>query len=173
MSDGNWDEVVERTTMFFDGLGDEGHYQAASSHMQRGMVRAARAEDAAAAEDAARTLELARPVGDPQLTGATLLGVAFIYMTIGDPARAAELLDESLEYIRGLGDLGWVVVELHGLAWVAYKLGRGDELLAAVEGERLETPWLLAARAIAAGDFVRAVEISGEMGDVSLEAFSR
>ena len=173
MSDGNWDEVVERTTMFIDGLGDEGHYQAASSHMQRGMVRAARGEDAAAAEDAAWTLELARPVGDPQLTGATLLGVAFIYMTIGDRARAAELLDESLEYIRGLGDLGWVVVELHGLAWVAYKLGRGDELLAAVESERLETPWLLAARAIAAGDFVRAVEISGEMGDVSLEAFSR
>jgi cytochrome c-type biogenesis protein CcmH/NrfG len=35
-----------------------------------------------------------------------------------------------------------------------------------VEDEHLETPWLLAARAIAAGDFVRAAGIFQEMGDV-------
>jgi class 3 adenylate cyclase/tetratricopeptide (TPR) repeat protein len=173
MSDGKWDEVVERATAFLDGLGGEGNYQAASSYMQRGMIRAARGEDAAAAEDAARTLELARPVGDPQLTGSGLMGAAFIYMTIGDRQRAGELVDESLEFIRGLGDLGWVVVELHGLAWTAYKLGRAEEVLAAVKDEELETPWLFAARAIAAGDFVRAADIFREMGDVSLEAFYR
>jgi class 3 adenylate cyclase/tetratricopeptide (TPR) repeat protein len=172
-SDGRWDEVVERATAFIDGLGNEGHYQAASSYMQRGMVRAARGEDADAAEDAERTLELSRPVGDPQLTGSTLLATAFIYMTIGDRTRAAELFDESLDYIRGFGDLGWMVVELHGLAWVARKLDRGDELREAVKDEHLETPWLLAARAILAGDFVRAADIFGEMGDVSLEAFNR
>ena len=94
-------------------------------------------------------------------------------MTIGDRKRADELLDESLEFIRGLGDLGWVVVELHGLAWTAYKLGRAEEVLAAVQDEHLETPWLFAARAIAAGDVVRAAEIFAEMGDVSLEAFYR
>jgi class 3 adenylate cyclase/tetratricopeptide (TPR) repeat protein len=172
-SDGQWDEVVERATAFIDGLGGEGHYQAASSYMQRGMVRAARGEDAAATEDAARTLEVARPVGDPQLTGATLLGAAFIYMTIGDGKRAGELLDQSLGFIDGLGDLGWLAVELNSLAWVAQKLGRGEEVLAAVKDEQLETPWLLAARAIAAGDFVRAAGIFSEMGDVSLEAFYR
>jgi class 3 adenylate cyclase/tetratricopeptide (TPR) repeat protein len=172
-SEGRWDDVVERATAFIDGLGGEAHYQAASAYMHLAMIRAARGEDAAAAEDAARTLEVARPVGDPQLTGSTLLGVAFIYMTIGDRKRAAELLDESLDYIRGLGDLGWVVVELHSLAWVAHELGRGEELLAVVADERLETPWLLAARAIAAADFVRAAGIVGEMGDASLEAFCR
>ncbi len=170
---GRWDEVVERTTAFIDALGGEAHYQAASAYMQRGMVRAARGEDGIAAEDAAQALEVARPVGDPQLTGSTLLGTAFIYMTIGDRTRAAELLDESLEFIRGLEDLGWVVIELHSLAWVAQKLGRGEELLAAVADEQLETPWLLAGRAIAAGDFVRASDIFGEMGDLSLEAFHR
>jgi tetratricopeptide (TPR) repeat protein len=170
---GQWDEVVERATAFINGLGDEAHYQAAGSHLHRGTVRAARGEDAGAAEDAARTLEVARPVGDPQVTGTALLRTAWIYMTIGDRERAAELLDESLDYIRGLADLGWVVVELPGLAWVAQKLGRGDEVLAAVAEERLETPWLHAGRAIAAGDFVRAAELFGEMGAPSLEAFYR
>jgi len=170
---GQWDEVVVRATAFIDGLGDEAHYQAAGSHLHRGTVRAARGEDAGAAEDAARTLEVARPVGDPQVTGTALLRTAWIYMTIGDCERAAELLDESLDYIRGLVDLGWVVVELHGLAWVAQKLGRGDELLAAVAEERLDTPWLHAGRAIAAGEFVRAAEMFGEMGAPSLEAFYR
>ena len=172
-ADGRWDEIAERTTAFIGGLGDEGHYQAASAHMFRAQVRAARGDDAGAAADAALTLQLARPVGDPQMTGSTLLGAATIYMTIGDRTRATELFDESLDYILGLENLGWVVVELHGLAWVAQQLGRGDELLAAVEYEELETPWLLAARAIAAGDFTRAAAIFVEMGDKSLAAFCR
>ena len=46
-------------------------------------------------------------------------------------------------------------------------------MLAAAKDEQLETPWLFAARAIAAGDFVRAAEIFAEIGDVSLEAFYR
>src|ERR671937_624964 len=43
--DGSWDEIVERTTAFIDALGGEGHYQAATSYLFRGMVRAARADD--------------------------------------------------------------------------------------------------------------------------------
>jgi class 3 adenylate cyclase/tetratricopeptide (TPR) repeat protein len=172
-SDGEWDEVVERATAFIDGLGDEGHYQAASSYMHRGAVRAARGEDAAAAEDVAAALEVARPVGDPQLTGSALLWSTLIYMTIGDRERAGELVDESFEFIRGLGDLGWVVVTLHALAWVAQRLGRGEEVLAAVKDEHLETPWLLAGRAIAAGDFVPAADTFRDMDDPSWEAFYR
>src|SRR5436190_2615262 len=34
-STGRWDEVVERASSFIDGLGGEGHYQAASAYMQR------------------------------------------------------------------------------------------------------------------------------------------
>jgi class 3 adenylate cyclase/tetratricopeptide (TPR) repeat protein len=172
-SDGKWDEVVERATAFIDGLGDEGHYQAASSYMHRAAVRAARGEDAAAAEDVAAALEVARPVGDPQLTGTALLWAALIYMTIGDRERAGELLDESFEFIRRLGDLGWVVITLHSLAWVAQKLGRGEEVLAAAKDEHLETPWLFAGRAVAAGDFVRAGDTFRDMGDASWEAFYR
>src|SRR5436190_8388747 len=59
-SAGQWDEVVERTTAFIDGLGGEGHYQGATAHTTRAAVRAARGEDAAAGDDAARALGVAR-----------------------------------------------------------------------------------------------------------------
>jgi class 3 adenylate cyclase/tetratricopeptide (TPR) repeat protein len=172
-TDGKWDEVVELTTSFIDALGEEGNYQAPASYLFRAKVRAGRGEDAAAAEDASRALELARPVGDPQLTGTTLLATSLLYMVVGDRDRASELLDESLEFIDSLGDLGWVVVELHSLMWTARKLDRAEEVLAAVEDEQLETPWLLAARAIADGDLARAADIFGEIGDASVEAFYR
>jgi tetratricopeptide (TPR) repeat protein len=173
MSDGQWDEALERATAFIADLGSDTNYQAPASHMVRAEIRAARDDDAGAAEDAARALELARPAGDPQLTGAILLDVSFIYMKIGDRVRAEQLFEEALEFIRGLGDLGWLMVELHALAWVARQLGRSDELLALVANEALQTPWLVAARAIAAGDDACAAEIYGEMGHLSLEAFAR
>ena len=170
---GQWDEVVERADAFLASLGGEGHYQAGSSHLFRGSIRAARGDDAGAVEDAARALELSRPVGDPQLSGTTLLGAAFIYMTVGDAATARTLFDESLAFIGELGQLGWVVIELHSLAWVGRKLERSDEVLAAVKDEPLQSPWLLAGRAVAEGDFVRAANIFGEVGDVTAEAFYR
>ena len=170
---GQWDEVVERADAFLARLGGEGHYQAGSSHLFRGSIRAARGDDAGAVEDAARALELSRPVGDPQLSGTTLLGAAFIYMAVGDAATARKLFEESLALIGELGQLGWVVVELHSLAWVGLKLERGDEVLAAVKDEPLQSPWLLAGRAVAEGDFVRAANIFGEAGDVTAEPFYR
>jgi class 3 adenylate cyclase/tetratricopeptide (TPR) repeat protein len=170
---GEWDEIEERTTAFIDSLSEEGSYQAGSSYLFRGLVRLARGDDAGAAADAARTWELAKPIGDPQVTGTAVQVVAFIYMSLGDRQRASELFDESLELIGELAQLGWVVVELHALAWVAQKLGRSEELLAAVKDEPLESPWLVAGRAVAEGGFVRAADIFGEIGDVPLEAFLR
>jgi tetratricopeptide (TPR) repeat protein len=170
---GRWDEVVAMADAFIAGLGDEGHYQAASSYIFRGHVRAARGDDAGAAEDAGRAWELARPVGDPQVTGSTLLTVAAIYMAAGDGERATELYEESLDLLRGLAQLGWVVVELHSVAWVAWKLGRGDELLAVVADEPLQSPWLHAGRAVARGDFAAAAEMFQAMGVAALEALYR
>ena len=170
---GQWDEVVERADAFLGRLGDEGHYQAGSSHLFRGSIRAARGDYAGAVEDAARALELSRPVGDPQVSGTTLLGAAFIYMTVGDAANARKLFEESLALMGELGQLGWVAIELHSLAWVGRKLERSDEVLAAVKGEPLQSPWLLAGRAAAEGDFVHTANILGEVGDVTAEAFYR
>jgi class 3 adenylate cyclase/tetratricopeptide (TPR) repeat protein len=170
---GWWDEGMERAEAFIANLGSEGHYQAGSAYLSRGWIRAARGDDAGAAEDAARALELARPIGDPQVSVTALLGVTFISLTIGDEAQARQLFDESLALLGKLGQLGWAATELGSLAWVARKLGRSDEFLAAVEDEPLQTPWLLAARAIAEGDLVRAADIYTEIGDTPAEAFSR
>jgi tetratricopeptide (TPR) repeat protein len=170
---GEWDEAVERAEAFLARLGDEGHYQAGSSHLFRALIRAARGDDAGAAEDAARALELSRPVGDPQISGTTLLAVTSIYMTIGDEARARGLFDESLALLGELGQIGWLAIELNSLAWAGRKLGRSEEVLAAVRDEPLQTPWLLAGRAVADGDFVRAANIFGQMGHAAAEAFYR
>jgi hypothetical protein len=118
-------------------------------------------------------LELARPVGDPQVTCTGLAVCSFIFMSAGENARARAVLGETLELIRDLQQLGWVAVELHALAWVARMLGSARELLDAVAGEPLQSPWLLAGRAVAEGDFVRAAGIFGEMGASALEAFYR
>src|SRR5204863_9449131 len=105
--------------------------------------------------------------------GAALEFAAFVYMSVGNERRAAETFDEAVQLIGGLTQLGWVVVWLHPLAWVAWKLGRADELLEAVREEPLESPWLLAARAIATGDFARAAQIFGDLGATALEMFNR
>ena len=170
---GRWDEGLERAEAFIASLGSEGHYQAGNSYLSRAWIRMARDDDPGAAEDARQALELARPVGDPQVTVTAVLAVTFIYMSLGDEARAQQLFDESLALVGELGQLGWAAVDLGSLAWVAQRFGRSDEVLAAVKDEPLQTPWLLAARAIAEGDFVRAADIYAEMGDVPAEAFSR
>ena len=171
---GQWDEVAERADAFLARLGDEGHYQAGSSHLFRGSIRAARGDDAGAVEDAARALELSRPVGDPQLSGTTLLGAAFIYMTVGDAANARKLFEESLALLGELGQLGWVALELHSLAlgWAEARAERraprGSEgraaavALAARRSCRCRTATLSTPRTS-----------FGEVGDVTAEAFYR
>jgi class 3 adenylate cyclase/tetratricopeptide (TPR) repeat protein len=170
---GRWDEVLESAEEFIAGLGGESHYQASSAHVMRGVIRFSRGDDAGAAQDAERALELARPVGDPQLWGGNLQAASAIFMSVGEKGRARELLDETLTLIGELQQLGWVVMDLDSAAWVAWKLGRGDELLEAVKDEPLQTPWLAAARAIAVGDFVRAADIYAELGTVPAEAICR
>jgi class 3 adenylate cyclase/tetratricopeptide (TPR) repeat protein len=170
---GEWEEIEERINASIDNLGDQGGYQAGSSYLTRALVRLARGDDAGAAADAARAWELAQPIGDPQLTGTTLFDVTFIYLSVGDGQRASELFNEALELTGELAQLGWVAVELPVLAWVARKLGRSEELLAAVKDEPHQSQWLVTGRAIAEGDFARAADIFGEIGDVPLEAFFR
>src|SRR5262249_60890555 len=122
---GRWDEVVERADAFLAGLGGESHYQASSAHTARGLVRLARGDDVGAKEDAERALELARPVADPQLRGGNMEIAAFILMSAGEERRAVQLLDETLEVIRELRQLSWLVVDLQSIAWGAWRLDRG------------------------------------------------
>ena len=141
--------------------------------MFRGLVRLARGDDVGAADDAQQAWELARPVADPQILGPALEQAAFIFMSIGDEQRAGAALDELVAQMRDLRQFGWVVVWAYMGAWVARGLGRGDEFLDVLSKEPLESEWLLAARATASGDFVRAADILGDMRARAQEAFCR
>ncbi len=170
---GRWDEVIERADAFLAEVGETTHYQRSTAYLFRGLVRLARGDVVGAEQDADIGLELARPVMDPQILGPALELAAFIFLSLGDEVRAMETLDEALALLRGLRQLGWAVVWANQLAWVAWKLGRADEFLDVLRDEALESPWLLSARAIAAGDFVGAADIYAEMGTTALEAFNR
>ncbi|TML00551.1 MAG: hypothetical protein E6G36_14420 [Actinobacteria bacterium] len=62
---------------------------------------------------------------------------------------------------------------MHGFAWVAWTLGRGQEVLDLAKGEPSDTPWLRAARAVAVGDFGAAADIFAGIKTPAFEAFYR
>ena len=93
------------------------------------MVRVARGDVEGAVSDAERALELSRPANDPQLKLTAAEMTAMVFLSAGDPARASETFEECLVGLREQRQIGFPVVWLHGLAWVAWVLGRADEVL--------------------------------------------
>jgi len=171
---GRWDEVVDLTEAFLAEVASGSpHYQASGAHSFRGLVRLARGDDLGAESDADRGVELVRPIRDPQALLTVFAMAALIFDSVGNERRAAETLDEYLEAISELQQIGFAVVWAHATAWVAWNLGRGDEFLAAVSGDPLESPWLDAARAVASGDFRAAADVFEGIGVASHEAFYR
>jgi hypothetical protein len=168
---GEWDDLLTAADAF---LADETpSYQASGAFAWRGLVRVAHGDLEGAQSDAEQGLELARRAKDPQV----VLGVsgmsAVIFLSAGNEARAGELLDEILAEVRRLPQIGFGAVWAHGWAWVAWVLGRGDEVLDALEDEPLQTPWLDATRAIAVGDFRQAADILAGVGRPAYEMFYR
>jgi tetratricopeptide (TPR) repeat protein len=170
---GRWDEVEEGAATFLSEIGDAPHYQEASAYGIRALVRLGRNQLAEAENDALRAVDSARPARDPQLFLTTLSIAALILFSAGNERRASELFNEALEEYRELRQLGFAVVWAHTAAWVAYRVGRGEDFLEAVRDEPSMTPYVRAARAIAAGDFRDAAQILGEIGELSFEAFHR
>jgi class 3 adenylate cyclase/tetratricopeptide (TPR) repeat protein len=168
---GRWDEGVRMADEFLaEGTA---HYQASIALAWRAVVRVARGDVAGAVSDAERALELSRPANDPQLKVTAAEMVAVVFLSAGERVRANETFQEALVALREQRQIGFPVVWLHGLAWVASVLGRADEVLEAVEHEPSDTPWLRAARAVAAEDFRAAAEIFAEMPVRAFEAFYR
>jgi hypothetical protein len=75
--------------------------------------------------------------------------------------------------LRELHPLGFAVIELPMLGWVAATLGRESELVEAIEHEAFQSPWLRATLAAASSDFRSTADIFGDMGIKSYEAFFR
>ena len=168
---GHWDEGARMADEFLaEGTA---HYQASVALAWRAVVRVARGDMDGAINDAERALELSRPANDPQIKVTVSEMVAMVFLSAGDRARASEMLEEGLVGLRELRQIGFPVVWLHGLAWVASVLGRADDVLEAVKDEPSDTPWLRAARAVAVGDFRGAAEIFAVLPAPAFEAFFR
>jgi class 3 adenylate cyclase/tetratricopeptide (TPR) repeat protein len=168
---GEWEELLAGADEF---LADETpSYQASSAYAWRGLVRVAFGDLEGAQSDAEQSLELARLAKDPQVV-LTVFGMAAVtFLSAGNEPRAGETLDEILAEVRQLPQIGFGAVQAHGWAWVAWVLGRGEEVVDALRNEPLQTPWLDAARAIAVGNFRQAADLLAGIGRPAFEMFYR
>jgi hypothetical protein len=134
-------------------------------------MRLARDDVDGALGDAARGLELTRKAEDPQNVYVVLSRAASIYLEAGRPDLAEPLVDEMIEVLAAGREIAYGVSALHILAWPASRLGRGDELVAALANYKGH--WVDAAAALARGDVLGAADLCEGMGAVMEEAFDR
>jgi hypothetical protein len=85
--------------------------------------------------------------------------------------HVTEVLAQGAVFVTALLDLHPTVTPVE-FAWLVRDLGRGAELLSALESAP-STPWLEAARTIAGGDVARSVEVVARIGARPVEAYAR
>jgi hypothetical protein len=171
---GEWDDALERAeSIIAEAEAGARFYQLALMYANRGLIRLARGDPKGAESDAELTIELARPIRDPQVLFPNLGIAAEIFLSVGNEARAGQTLDEVLVGLRELPRLGFAVIDLHWQAWVAVTLGRESDLVEVMEPEPFKSPWLRAALAVTSRDFRAAADLFEGMGIASHEAFYR
>jgi class 3 adenylate cyclase len=171
---GEWDLCLERADAFVRAV-EEGspHYYAANAYSHRAMIVLARGDDEAALADTARALELARPVGEPQLLFAVLLAAVRVHAETGDQGSARALFDEALARLRELPHLGFAVFYAHTIAWFGRVFDREAEVDAIFRKTPMKSRWLDAGRAVLAGDLRGAADILADIDAPAFEAFFR
>jgi hypothetical protein len=173
-NEGRWDDALARADAFLAEVeSGSPHYQAAASYSYRALIRLGRADSPGAESDTERAVELSRAAGDPQLFQSTLGRASFVFLSTGNVERAEETLAETLAALRELPTLGFAGVGSHLLAWAALTLGREVEVMALLDREPIDSPWIRAGRAVASADFPLAADILGEMGAPAPEALFR
>jgi hypothetical protein len=133
------------------------------------MIRLARGAAEAARTDVAAGLESAKRAGDPQALVPTLARAAYVLAELGDSGAAAAAADEALALVTE--HVGFVRTGAPELAWALAKLGGGQRLVEALEGDTL--PWARAAAAFTRGEPLVAAEIAAGIGAVTHEAYAR
>jgi hypothetical protein len=171
---GEWDLCVERADAFVRAV-EEGspHYQAANAYGRRGMISLARGDDEAALRDTARALELARPVGDPQLLFTVLVDAVRVHAETGDERSARALFDEAFARLHERPYLGFAVIYAHTVAWFGRLFGRDAEVEAIFSQKEADSRWLDAGWAVLAGDLRTAIDILAQIDAPAFGAFFR
>ena len=151
------------------------YYADPSCRALRAMIAFARGDRESAAANSHRSLDRARRTKDPQILAPALVVRAIVLLDEGRRKEASELATEVLA--RG----SFLVLALLEFlpaaspiefAWLLRDLGREGDLLRALASAPV-TPWVGAARAIAASDFAQGVELAAQMGAPTVEAYAR
>jgi hypothetical protein len=117
---------------------------------------------------------VARKTKDTQVLSNALVAQAIVALVEDRRREASELASE----LEGFG-AAWVFALTFGwptladVAWLMHDLDRRPNLVRTLDAVPLATPWVDACRAIADGEFVRAADKLGRIGDFPGEAKAR
>ncbi|MDQ5820051.1 MAG: hypothetical protein M3540_01240, partial [Actinomycetota bacterium] len=161
---GDWDGALRLADKLLRAAANRPSYLEGSARRVTSDIVLARGDLERALEESRRGLEQGREIRDAQAITPALLGHTQVLVAAGRQAEADVLLAELL------GGYELSPAWLHYLPLLLCELGRGQEYLAATEGERLPTPWIEAGRAAASGDFARAIELYEAIGARPAEA---
>ena len=164
---GNWDEALAAAEEIIAG---ERHYLQRGAYGIRSSIRLARGDVDGAVADSRRGLELAREVKDLQALLPALSQAAFALLAAGKLRDVELLADELLTLEPGRWETGPV---LFHLSWVLSALEQSEQLAALLSRATWETRWIVAGRALAAGELTRAAEIYADAGSPYFEAYTR
>jgi tetratricopeptide (TPR) repeat protein len=174
-NEGRWDEALELADGFIaETEAGSPHYLETLCRVVRASIRLARGDLVGASTDSERALEAARPARDTQVVAPALQAHATALIAEGRRGEADALVSELLALGPGLvpalvSSFGTGISEL---AWLARDLGRESKLLAAL-AKAPTVPWVLAARAIASGNFERGAAVLAEIDFRPGEAYTR
>jgi hypothetical protein len=169
---GRWPEAESRLDELVADFESATYWMETPCRWLRGRIRLGRGDREGALEDAARGLERARVGKDPQVLWPSLSFAARV-LAAEDANEAYALAHEVLSTWKQSGQASGGCEWLSSVAVVFDRLGKRDELVAALPHAKVTTPWLEAASAYAAGDFTRSAEIYEETGAGPDAAYAR
>jgi class 3 adenylate cyclase/tetratricopeptide (TPR) repeat protein len=170
---GGWDEAVATAGVLLADAeaGSPRSHSEPGARLVRGWIALPRGQLDKALEDATRLRDFAREATDLQSMFPALALRARILASAGryEEARAdaAELLRIWQQSEVALGSY-WTA----DLAFAVSQLGRDEELLAPLAAAP-STPWVIAGRAVATGEFEQAAARYAEIGSLPEEALAR
>jgi class 3 adenylate cyclase/tetratricopeptide (TPR) repeat protein len=168
---GNWDKCVPAADEFLAESAALGpHYYDAFIRCCRSWVRLARGDVPAALADQRESLTSGRQAKDPQALYPALAVSAYVLAAAGRADEAQPILSEL--FATDPVDLRNLYESSTDFVLAAEILGRRDEARQWL-GTGLDSPWFVAARALADQDFVAAAESLDSMGAARSAALAR
>jgi class 3 adenylate cyclase/tetratricopeptide (TPR) repeat protein len=151
------------------------HYADPSCGALRALIDLARGDPESAATNSETSVERARRMKDPQILAPALVVRGMVLLAQGRREDAAKLASELLArgpfLVLVLLEFVPAATPIH-FAWLLRDLRREDDLFRALERAPV-TPWVDAARAIAASAFAESVLLATKMGAPAVEAYVR